>query len=92
METCFFTLILMIFSEQIITIIFFNILNLNSQHILNIKIFKFIANILIILNNILLITVHCTLWKYIKNKILFVKNSYIIKNFFIMVITFMIII
>ncbi|MCD3347792.1 GHKL domain-containing protein, partial [Clostridium botulinum D/C] len=68
------------------------ILNLNSQHILNIKIFKFIANILIILNNILLITVHCTLWKYIKNKILFVKNSYIIKNFFIMVITFMIII
>lgn len=92
METCFFTLILMIFSEQLITIIFFNILNLNSQHILNIKTFKIIANILIILNNILLIVMHCTLWKYIKNKILFLKNSSIIKNFFIIIITFMIII
>ncbi|MCD3310003.1 GHKL domain-containing protein, partial [Clostridium botulinum C/D] len=48
--------------------------------------------ILIILNNILLIVMHCTLWKYIKNKILFLKNSSIIKNFFIIIITFMIII
>lgn len=92
LETCFFTLILMIFSEQLITIIFFNILNFNLQYISSINVFKFIANILIILNNIFVINVHCILWKYIKDKILFLKNNSIIKNFFIIIITFIIII
>lgn len=91
METCFFTLILMILSEQLITIIFFNLLGLNLHNVSTVTIFRFIANILIIINNIVLINVHCILWQYIKNRLFIKNNNILIRNFFIIILTFMII-
>ncbi|CAG7839786.1 hypothetical protein CLOHAE12215_01201 [Clostridium haemolyticum] len=90
-ETCFFTLILMILSEQLITIIFFNLLKLNSHNVSNIITFKLVTNILIIFNNIILINLHCILWKYIKKRLFTKNNSHIVKIFFIIILTFMMI-
>ncbi|ABK61719.1 accessory gene regulator AgrC [Clostridium novyi A str. NCTC 538] len=91
-ETCFFTLIIMIFSEQLIAIILSNLLDLNLSYIISNNVLKFCSNILIIINNIFIINIHSMLWKYIKDKYFLNYCNSIIKNFFILMLTFILLI
>lgn len=89
-QICFFTIIIIILSEQFVTILFTNILNINILNIKSNSIFLIISNILVFSISIFIVNINIIIIKSFKDSYNLNINNYTISNIFIMILSFIV--